>query len=375
MKIDIAVETPIPDSSRIMQLSAMFDCPVGEKSRVEWHGELPIDNMDWSVGLIVGPSGAGKTTVARQLFGNKFDVPIEWGAGSVIDDFSESHSIPEITEVCQAVGFNTIPSWMRPYRVLSNGERFRVDLARRLLELEDPIVVDEFTSVVDRQVAQIGAYAVQKYVRRNKRKFVGISCHSDIIPWLEPDWLFEPATMHFARRSLQRRPPLDITICRVPYSAWPMFAPFHYLRADLNRAARCFGLFVENQIASFVGLLPKPVATGAMKGTAITGVSRIVTLPDWQGLGLAFVLCDHLGAAYKAIGKRLRNYPAHPGYVINHRKSSKWQEIKRAGKYSALSTGQTESSEGWGGRPCGVFEYVGPAMEDREAAENLLAVA
>jgi hypothetical protein len=118
----------------------------------------------------------------------------------VIDDFAGTLSMEQVSSACQAVGFNTIPAWLRPFYVLSNGERFRVELARRLLELSDPIVVDEFTSVVDRQVAQIGAHAVQKYVRRNKRKFVAVSCHYDIVDWLQPDWIFEPATMHFARK-------------------------------------------------------------------------------------------------------------------------------------------------------------------------------
>ena len=40
--------------------------------------------------------------------------------------------------------------------------------------------MDEFTSVVDRQVAQIGAHAIQKYVRKHGRQFVAVSCHYDI---------------------------------------------------------------------------------------------------------------------------------------------------------------------------------------------------
>ena len=116
-----------------------------------------------------------------------------WDADSVVDDFDKSYSIDDITAICQAVGFNTIPSWMKPYAVLSTGERFRVEMARQLLEGGDLIVVDEFTSVVDRQVAQIGAHAVQKYVRKSPGKqFVAATCHYDVIDWLQPDWMLEP---------------------------------------------------------------------------------------------------------------------------------------------------------------------------------------
>jgi GNAT superfamily N-acetyltransferase len=370
VKIDLVVESELSESSRVQQLSAMFDVPPAKKSRMEWHGELPIDNnLPWNVGLIVGPSGCGKTSIARQLFGDHYDVPLKWGAGSVIDDFPKQFGMQDISAMCQAVGFNTVPAWMRPYGVLSNGEKFRVELARRLLECSDPIVVDEFTSVVDRQVAQIGAHAVQQHIRRTGKKFVAISCHYDIVDWLQPDWVFEPATMHFARRSLQRRPSLDVTISRVPISAWKLFSPFHYMSAELHRAARCFGLFVGDRIAAFAGILPKPVSNGKDRGTAIAGVSRIVTLPDWQGLGLAFVLLDKLGAAYRAIGKRFRNYPAHPGFIRGH-KLPNWQMAKRGGVFSPRA-GDTSSAK-FGGRPCAVFEYVGPAI-DRADAELLLA--
>jgi ABC-type ATPase with predicted acetyltransferase domain len=120
-----------------------------------------------------------------------------------IEDFPKGVSISQIAEICQSVGFNTIPAWMRPFAVLSNGEKFRVEMTSRLIECGDLVTMDEFTSVVDRQVAKIGAQAVQKFIHRAGERFVAASCHYDIIEWMQPDWVFEPATMHFARRSLQ----------------------------------------------------------------------------------------------------------------------------------------------------------------------------
>ena len=84
-----------------------------------------------------------------------------------------------------AVGFGSPPAWLRPYHALSTGEQFRAKLARVLLELQEP-VVDEFTSVVDRQVAKFGSEAVAKEVRRRDGRFVALTCHFDVIEWLEP---------------------------------------------------------------------------------------------------------------------------------------------------------------------------------------------
>jgi ABC-type ATPase involved in cell division len=358
--IDLVVKTEVSRSSRAQQLSAMFDVPPAESSECRWKFKVPYDKENWQVGLIVGPSGAGKTTVARELFGEHVDVPMEWGGKSVIDDFSGDISMEDIAAACQAVGFNTIPSWLRPFAVLSTGERFRVELARRLLECEAPVVVDEFTSVVDRQVAKIGAHAVQKYARREGKQFVAVTCHYDVIDWLQPDWVIEPGIGKFARRSLQRRPELPVEIARVDYAAWRLFAPYHYLTASLHRAANCFCLFVDGEPASFAGVLHRPHP----KTRNLKGISRLVTLPDWQGLGLAFVLMDALGAAYKSLGYRLHTYPAHPALIRSMDRSKRWALRRRPGSFVLAGKNSTNRNKL---RPCATFAYAGDGMNQKEA--------
>lgn len=367
--VDLVVTADVPLSPRVLQLGAMFDVPLREATSIEWKGEFPYDAEPWDVGLIVGPSGSGKSTLGRAFFGAM--PPLEWDPQrAVIDDFVGS-SIQEITDTFSAVGFNTIPAWMRPYSKLSNGEQFRADVARRLLELPAPVFLDEFTSVVDRQVAKIGAHAVQKYARKHRKPVVAASCHYDIIDWLQPDWILEPATMSFSRRALQRRPELHCTIQRVAYAAWPLFAPYHYLTAKLNSQAVCFGLSVGGRLASFAGVLhrPHPVVND------IKGVSRLVTLPDWQGLGLAMVLVDTLGSAYAACGKRLHTYPAHPALTRTFDRSPHWALQRRPGTFSVVPRKPTLSGgETFGNRPNAVFAYRGPHLA-RELAEQLLSVA
>jgi len=291
----------------------------------------------------------------------------------VIDDFDDRFTIHDVTSVCQAVGFNTIPAWMRPFDVLSNGEQFRVTLARALLERseQDPVLLDEFTSVVDRQVAKIGSHAVARYARRNGMQVVAASCHYDIIEWLQPDWVIEPHDESFTWRSVQPRPEVVVEIARVDYSYWSRFAPFHYLSADLNRAAACFCLFIDEQPVAFAGVLHRPHHTVRN----LKGVSRVVTLPDWQGLGLAFVLLDALGAAYKATGVVFHMYPAHPVLVRSFDRSSKWVMRRKPG-YAGTKRGRS-TLEGWpqGRRPCAVFRYVGPAETSTTSAAAFLSGA
>jgi ABC-type lipoprotein export system ATPase subunit len=364
-RVDLVVRAPIERTPRARQLEALFDVPAVEQSELEWHGDVPLEGRDWNVGLIVGPSGCGKSTILRSLFGAP--AALEWGGASVIEDFSRALSMKDIADACQAVGFNTIPAWLRPYAVLSVGERFRVELARRLLEPPGVVVVDEFTSVVDRQVAKIGAHAVQKAIRRSGKRFVAASCHLDIIEWLQPDWTLEPASMAFTWRELRRRPPLDVELRPVEYRAWQLFAPFHYLTAELNPAARCWCLFVGDEPVSFAGVLHRPTN----RPTRIKGVSRLVTLPDWQGLGLALILVDQLGAIYAAQGFELRTYPAHPALIRSFDRSPRWKLEKKPGQFSSRP-GETGSAP-MGGRPCAVFSYCGEAGDPHQAREALTA--
>lgn len=357
--VDLVVKTPLSQSTRARQLEAMFDVPSRDAVELTWKGELPLDERPWSVGLIVGPSGCGKSTVLRSVWGEP--PMLAWGGASVIDDFGSALSMSEITKACQAVGFNTIPAWLRPYRVLSNGERFRVELARRLLEGGDLIAVDEFTSVVDRQVAKIGAHAVQKIVRKSGRRFVAASCHFDIVDWLQPDWVLEPATMTFQWRSVQRRPSVVVELRRVDHSAWQLFAPYHYLTAELATSAVCWALFVGELPVCFAGVLHRPHATRRN----IKGISRVVTLPDWQGLGLAMVMCDALGGLYRARGFMLNMYPAHPPFIRSFDHSPRWRLAKKPGTFSPRQ-GRTSSLGGMGyaARPCAVFSYCGAKIPD-----------
>lgn len=372
---DIMIDYEVSRSIRCRQLEAMFDVPPQDRGKLEWKGELPIDDNNWQVGLIVGPSGSGKTTISKNLFGDQHLKPLAWKESAVIDDFNSKLSIKDVADICQAVGFNTIPAWFRPFSVLSTGEQFRVDIARRMIEGERLVIVDEFTSVVDRQVAKIGAHAVQKYIRRHDKQFIAVTCHYDIEEWLQPDWVFDVGAMQFKPRgALQHRPQIECEIRRVPWSHWRIFAPYHYLTAELHRAATCFGCFVDGRIVSFAGLLKRP--NFKKKGQDIIGVSRYVTLPDWQGIGFGPVLIRKLAQAYRAMGWRLRIYPAHPALIHAMAKRGYWKLIKKPGlvsKVNKQNIGKRKvDSMRTVSRPGAVFEYCGEAMADRKAAFSLI---
>lgn len=359
----IVRKTTIKRTPRVMQMEGIFDVPRAKTSEHRWRVSLKLDRP-WNIGLIVGPSGSGKTTIARELFGDRIVTGWPWPEDqSLLDGFPERLSINEITGLLSSVGFSSPPSWVKPFHVLSNGEQFRVTLARTLAEAPDLAVVDEFTSVVDRTVAQIGSAALAKTIRATGRRFVAVACHYDIEDWLQPDWKYDTSGNEFQWRSLCRRPEISLQVERVHWSAWPKYADHHYLSGNLNHAAICFEAKVLGRAAAFVGVLyhAHPVLDWWRE-------SRAVCLPDFQGVGIGSRLSDYVASVMAATGKPYRSTSSHPAVIRHRMRSPNWVMVRGVGLMNGKvpgGRGHTSASA----RMTAGFEWVGP--RDYEAAEAL----
>lgn len=361
----ITRSSPITRSARVMQIEGMFDIPPAAKSEQRWDVTLPLDEQPWNVGLIVGPSGCGKSSIARELFGSAMVGEFAWDSTrSIVDGFPAALGAREITLLLSSVGFSSPPYWLRPYGVLSTGQQFRVSMARALAELPDLAVVDEFTSVVDRTVAQIGAAAIAKTVRRRDQQFVAVTCHYDVEPWLDPDWVYEPAENRFTWRLLRRRPPLEIKILRVNRSAWRLFSHHHYLTAQLATAAVCFCAFIDDRPVSFHSFMPF-VGRLATKQKAMRG-HRSVTLPDFQGVGIGRALITESARIMSGIGYRAFSNSGHPAVMAALNRDPEWRMIRPPGRTSKSGRGGMKVAHA-NQRITASWEFIGRRMPGAEA--------
>lgn len=224
MKIEVRNVCSDFNSYRAARVKSLFNAESGCNFSLD--ADLPIDDADWKIGLIVGPSGSGKTSMGRLVLGeDAFYTPDGWSTNKpIIDAIAPAGNFDEVTAALSAVGLGAVPSWLRPYPVLSNGEKFRADLARIIAEAPDRVVIDEFTSVVDRQIAKFGALAFQKSWRRTSGQCVLLSCHYDVVEWIEPDWVFDTATGEYAGRRLWRRPRFDLEIWQTDWRYWQLLS-------------------------------------------------------------------------------------------------------------------------------------------------------
>src|SRR5215208_6468901 len=76
--LDVVVTCPVYDSFRVQQVAGMFDVPLAEKASERFEADVPGTNENWQIGLIVGPPGSGKSTIARRAFATKMYSGDQW---------------------------------------------------------------------------------------------------------------------------------------------------------------------------------------------------------------------------------------------------------------------------------------------------------
>jgi ABC-type lipoprotein export system ATPase subunit/GNAT superfamily N-acetyltransferase len=355
-KIHHTVSSKIEKTFRASKVMGMFDVPDEGEIKKEWDVDLPIEGMDWNCGLIIGPSGTGKTTLSKILFGEEaYHNGFEWPSNQCfLDGFCEDLEVTKITEVLSKIGFASPPSWLLPYDKLSNGQKFRAELARVALEKKGIAVFDEFTSVVDRNVAKIGCAAFSKYLKKNKgKKFVGVSCHSDIVKWLCPDWVYDVGTNKFSRGSL-RRPGIKLSIYECKRELWEMFKGNHYLTSSLSNSAKCYLCMVNGEPAGFVSVIN--FMHNKVKNARRE--HRIVVLPDYQGIGIGGIISDFVASLYKAKGYRYFSLTSHPALIHSRNRSNKWRMV-RGPSFASQQSIYTLKKSSSSSRLTASFEFIG----------------
>lgn len=246
-----------------------------------------------------------------------------------------------------------------------------------MLLLGGPLVVfDEFSSVVDRTVAKIASAATSKAIRFRPalgiaRRLVAVTCHHDVVDWLEPNWVLDMASRTLARGRL-RRPRIELCCGRTDQSLWPIFKHHHYLSGNLHRSAACYVGSVQGRPAVFTAVLAHPhaIRPGWRE-------HRTVCLPDFQGIGIGNAMSEFVASLYVATGRPYFSTTSHPGMIAHRMRSPLWR--MRRGPGIAASLGRTSRTPGMrrtagSARITAGFEYVGPPRLKEAIAFGAVAI-
>jgi GNAT superfamily N-acetyltransferase len=440
--ITVKLQTAVRRTFRVEQVAGMFDVPLGQiegrKSKVEGQGkashpklchelvaEVPGLDEEWTIGAIVGPSGSGKTTLAKAAFGDAIYRRRKWPRDRALIDCFGDMPVKLLTQALAAAGLGSPVAWLKPYRVLSTGEKFRADLFRSFLTLKSVVVFDEYSGALDRTVAKTASAAFARLLRSQETgnrgqetevsghssglspvssrlspfRFVAVTCHRDVLPWLSPDWVVElgrgsigvvsrsaagplacasglcgsagaspsrnkaspsqTAERHGGRslqghlvRGRPRKVGFRFRTERVPQMLWWQFEPYHYLAGGLASSASCYAAMWNGEPIGFCAV----VACLGWKQTK--RIQRLVVLPEFQGMGVGGKLLDGVAADQAAKGFRVTITASHPAVLGHCGRSENWQfmDIKKTGSTRQEMDGREIASSF--GRAVAAFEFV-----------------
>jgi len=311
--------------------------------------------------LLVGSSGSGKSTILRNWFGDIDELDVDENINT-IELFSSVQRGEKLLVQC---GLRSIPTWFRPLKTLSNGERHRALTALGIDR--DRQFVDEFTSVVDRDTAKSLSWSLRKNFTGGL--LVIATCHHDVEEWLCPDIIYDTDKCQFVDRRYLRRPDIRLDIRRGCYEDWVYFKKHHYLASNVNRACHFYVATIDEKKVGFVAVIHR--CGGHIR--TYWGESRLVVLPEFQGLGIGTRLSDAIADEYVSRGLRYQSKTAHPVLGEHRQRSPLWKPTSSNLKLSVSSylnvDGTPRLQKGFGkteaetirdaNRLCYSHEYIG----------------
>lgn len=322
--------------------------------------DIPIPEKPTSgLVLLVGSSGSGKSTILKNWF-NLVDIKMNNNI-STIENFS---TLKKGEELLKAFGLRSIPTWFRPPNTLSNGEFHRFYCAKCIdTGIE---YIDEFTSVVDRDTAVSLSNSVRKWFKGGL--LVIASCHRDIEEWLLPDVIYDTDRQCFVEKRFLRRPKVELRIVSSTIKDWILFKKHHYLTGDVSNSCHFYTAYIGQKAVGFLAIMHR--TNRDIK--SYWGESRLVVLPEFQGLGIGVVLSEGIAEEYISRGLRYFSKTSHPVLGEYRNKSPKWRATSTNGikRLSYLKKdGTARMQKGFGKsektilrdalRTCFSHEYIG----------------
>ena len=363
----ITVECPITIDDQAQEIAALFDYTIPNVSTTCF--PLPSFPFTYTIGYVVGSSGSGKTQLLKHLGYRPIDDDLVWDDRSLVSYFP---SCGEAVERLSMAGLGSIPEWFRPFSALSAGQQARAIIARGL---KSHCIIDEFTSNLDRRTARAVSSSLFHYVGKYENIIVA-GCHRDIIPWLQPSWIYDTDRRQF----IDSYPHLLsgwFTIFREPHYAsdidkkvlviapsskekWSYYAPHHYLTSSLLANSWCWEAWLKCEGVLYeVAFISITIMVGKIKDAVRE--HRLVVLPWAQGMGIGTVISETLASHYLLQGKRYYAKTTHPKLGLHRERSDLWVASSWNGKKAKPDS----TSNKWDitQRVCYCHEFIGtPAL-------------
>ncbi|HDJ67296.1 MAG TPA: ATP-binding cassette domain-containing protein, partial [Nitrososphaeria archaeon] len=259
-RVDKSFKTRSRITKRTLEVAKAFGIGVDEEKVFRVYKEFELEVNPGEIIYITGESGSGKSILLREI-GRRLVRRREFG-GVLMDhelkiDPNEilihgvGRDTREAIELLSMVGLNEAYLFLRKYRELSEGQKYRYRLAKAFWSGKKTIIFDEFCSTLDRITARVVAYLCQKFCRRRKLTLIAASAHEDLIEDLNPNKVIVKRFGPYAELRILDPKPRPCSILKHlkiedgTHQDYKMLAAFHYIGGRVGYVRRIFRAVVE----------------------------------------------------------------------------------------------------------------------------------
>lgn len=191
--LDKSFATSVERTPRVLEIAEAFGLGLSDKEFTIFDN-VAIEIADGEVVYITGQSGSGKSQALKLLTEQMVE-----RHGLKVADLNLVELDPNLpvidqvgattmhaTELLAMAGISDAYIYLRKPHELSDGQRYRLKLAKVMASDADVWVADEFGAVLDRVTAKVVAFSMQKVARRLGKTFMVATTHDDLVEELAP---------------------------------------------------------------------------------------------------------------------------------------------------------------------------------------------
>lgn len=184
--IDVRFSTSVERTERVLDVSQAFGLELADKEFVIYDN-LQFETYKGMRIYVTGESGSGKSIILRKLQENYeaegLNVSnindVEFEDKPIIEQVGKNTE--EATKLLQFAGIGDAYLLIRKPSELSDGQKYRLRVAKLLEKESDVWICDEFGAVLDRITAKFLANALWKMSAKKKVTVVVATTHKDLM--------------------------------------------------------------------------------------------------------------------------------------------------------------------------------------------------
>jgi ABC-type transport system involved in cytochrome c biogenesis ATPase subunit/GNAT superfamily N-acetyltransferase len=310
-RISVGYETGGVVSSRTVGVGEAFGLGVDEAQRFVLFDDVELRVGVGDVVYVTGDSGSGKSVLLRAFLGDLGGEAVDM-AGVCVDVDRPvidcvGGSFGEGLELLSKAGLNDAFLFVRRFRELSDGQKYRFRIAKLMESGKRWWVADEFCSLLDRDTAKVVAFNLQKVARQLGKAVIVATSHGDLFEDLSPSvYVHKRFGKEISVRYFPNVPAKECSLTKEMCVEEGGFGDYKRLSVFHYRSSRCpppRKIFVLRRGDELCGVIvysfPSPVAFGrsrVWKGSFgelqrdVSVVSRVVVHPKYRSIGLGVKL-------------------------------------------------------------------------------------